>query len=92
MALAHGIPLVIVGATEDKMEVAARVEWSGSGINLRNNRPSPDSLRKAVREVLANPVYRDNARRIQSDFAQYDAPTRAAELLEALANGTPCAS
>jgi len=86
-ALAHGIPLVVAGETDDKMEVAARVEWSGAGINLRKQRPSPGEVRDAVKEVLGNPVYRQNARRIQSDFAKYDAPTRAAELLEALAKG-----
>ena len=36
-ALAHGIPVVVAGETEDKMEVAARVEWAGAGINLKNN-------------------------------------------------------
>ena len=30
-ALAYGIPLVVAGETEDKMEVAARVEWASSG-------------------------------------------------------------
>ena len=89
-ALAHGIPLVVAGNTEDKMEVAARVQWAGAGINLRRQRPSPGQVRDAVKEVLANPLYRDNARRIQADFAQYDAPTRAAELLEALADGQLC--
>jgi UDP:flavonoid glycosyltransferase YjiC (YdhE family) len=84
-ALAHGIPLVVAGETEDKKEVAARVEWSGAGINLRKQRPSPEDIRQAVREVLTNPVYRENAKRIQSDFAQYDAPRQAVELLEALA-------
>jgi MGT family glycosyltransferase len=84
-ALAQGIPLVVAGETEDKMEVAARVEWCGAGINLRKKRPSPDEIRTAVKEVLSNPVYRNNARRIQTEFASYDAPTRAAELLEALA-------
>ncbi len=72
------------------MEVAARVEWAGAGINLRKQRPSPEKVRDAVKEVLVNPVYRENARRIQSDFAKYDAPTRAAELLEALAKGELC--
>ncbi len=86
-ALAHGIPLVVAGETEDKMEVAARVEWAGAGINLRKQRPSPGEVRDAVKEVLVKPVYRENARRIQSDFAKYDAPTRAAELLETLASG-----
>ena len=87
LALAQGIPLVVAGEAEDKMEVAARVEWAGAGINLRKQRPSPEKVRDAVKEVLVNPVYRENARRIQSDFAKYDAPTRAAELLEALAKG-----
>ena len=85
-ALSQGIPLVVAGETEDKKEVAARVEWSGAGINLRNQRPSPAQVRGAVKEVLSNPVYRENARRIQADFATYDAPTRAAGLLEALAS------
>jgi len=88
-ALAHGIPLVVAGGTEDKMEVAARVQWSGAGINLRKQRPTSGAIRKAVREVLVNPTYRANAERIQADFAKYDAPTRAAELLEALASGSP---
>ncbi len=84
-ALAHGIPIVVAGDTEDKREVAARVEWSGAGINLRNKRPSPETIRAAVNEVLSNPVYRENAKRIQADFAEHDAPTRAAEMLRALA-------
>ena len=87
LALAYGVPLVVAGETEDKREVAARVEWSGAGINLKKQRPSPGAIREAVREVLENPIYRENARRIQEDFAKYDAPTRAAELLEALVRG-----
>jgi len=83
-ALAHGIPLVTAGATEDKMEVAARVEWSGTGINLRNNHPSPGEIREAVQEVISNPSYRANAKRVQSDFLKYDAPARAVQLLEAM--------
>ena len=67
------------------MEVAARVEWSGAGINLRKKRPSPSSIKKAVKEVFSNPTYRVNAKRIQKDFEKYDAPQRSAELLEQLA-------
>ena len=89
MALAHGVPLVVAGNTEDKMEVAARVKWSGAGINLRKKRPSPGEVRDAVVEVLATPSYRENARRIQADFARYDAPRLAAEMLEVLARGEP---
>lgn len=84
MALAHGVPLVVAGNTDDKMEVAARVEWSKTGINLKKQRPSSDEIRNAVNEVLRNPVYRENAKRVQADFARYDAPEQAANLLEGL--------
>ncbi|MGE5603332.1 MAG: glycosyltransferase [Nitrososphaerales archaeon] len=84
-ALSQGIPLVVAGVTEDKMEVAARVEWSGAGINLHSNRPAPAAIRKAVREVFANSAYRTQARRIQADFARYDAPAGVMALLEDLA-------
>jgi MGT family glycosyltransferase len=85
MALVHGVPLVIAGETEDKMEVAARVEWSGTGINLRTQRPSPEQVRRAVKEVRTNPRYRENARAMQADFARFDGSTRACDLLESLA-------
>ncbi|WP_194829931.1 glycosyltransferase [Nocardia sp. XZ_19_231] len=60
-ALAHGVPIVIAGDTEDKPEVAARVSWSGSGINLRTGRPSATAVRRAVRKALASPRYREAA-------------------------------
>jgi UDP:flavonoid glycosyltransferase YjiC (YdhE family) len=56
-ALAHGVPLVVAGATEDKPEVAARVAWSGTGINLHTGRPKPPAIRRAVRRVLDTPRY-----------------------------------
>ena len=40
-ALANGVPLVVAGDSEDKPEVAARVQWSGAGVNLHTGRPSP---------------------------------------------------
>ncbi|MDX1414808.1 MAG: hypothetical protein R3293_11505 [Candidatus Promineifilaceae bacterium] len=83
-ALAHGVPLVVAGNTDDKMEVAARVAWTGAGINLWTRRPSPWKLNRAVKELLGDPAYRQQAQRIGDDFARYNAPRRAAELLEAL--------
>ena len=39
-ALANGIPLVVAGTSEDKAEIAARVAWSESGINLKTKQPT----------------------------------------------------
>ena len=83
-ALAHGIPIVIAGATEDKMEVAARLENSGAGINLRKQKPSPRNIKKAVMKIFSDPSYKQRAKELQLDFAKYDAPTLAVELIEEL--------
>lgn len=63
-ALEHGVPLVVAGTTEDKIEVTARVQWAGVGINLRSNKPAPDAIAGAVREVLVNPSYTARSRTI----------------------------
>jgi UDP:flavonoid glycosyltransferase YjiC (YdhE family) len=84
MALAHGIPLVLAGATEDKMEVAARVQWSGCGINLRKKSPRPQVFLDAVKKVLKDRTYGENAKRLQAEISRYDAPTMAVGLLERL--------
>ncbi|MGB4777008.1 glycosyltransferase [Microbacterium sp.] len=68
-ALAHGVPIVVAGDTEDKVETSARVAWSGAGISLRTGRPSADAVRKAVREVLREPRYRAASARIGRDLA-----------------------
>ena len=68
-ALAHGIPLVVAGRTEDKVEVTARVGWSGAGIDLRTHRPTPAAVRRAVRTVIDDPAYAARARRLADAFA-----------------------
>jgi hypothetical protein len=42
-------------------------------------------VRAAVQDVLANPRFRQNAQRIQADYARHNAPEEAAALLERLA-------
>ena len=84
-ALAYGVPVAVAGTTEDKPEVAARVAWSGAGINLRTAAPTPEQVRAAVRNLLDNPSYRQQAQALQAEYARYDATRNAAELLERLA-------
>ena len=57
-ALSHGVPIVIAGDTEDKPEVAARVGWSGVGVNLRTGSPSPAAIRRAVDTILGDTTHR----------------------------------
>ena len=88
LALAHGVPIVGAGRTEDKIEVNARVAASGVGVNLRTQTPEPDQIGTAVRTVLADARYAATARRMQDEIAKAGRETRAAELLEQLAAGS----
>ena len=90
-ALVHGVPVAVAGTTEDKPEVAARVAWSGAGINLRTANPTEVAIRTAVRRLLADTELRNGARRIADDYAGHDAPKEAADLLEAMTSTNPAA-
>lgn len=80
-ALAAGVPLVVAGGTEDKPEVAARVGWSGAGVDLRTGSPDAGAVRAAVSAVLSTPDYARHASRIAADAAAHDALTEIADAL-----------
>lgn len=83
-ALTHGIPLVVAGATQDKPEVANRVEFAGAGINLRTGTPTDADIRKAVRRVLADATFRRAAQTIADDIARHRGARAASDLIESL--------
>ncbi len=83
-ALAHGVPLVVAGRTEDKPEIGARVAWSGVGIRLKSERPGEAAIRRSVLEILKETRYRDKAREHQAHARDYDATETAADLIERL--------
>src|SRR5215207_6116261 len=81
-ALSMGVPLVVAGNTEDKPEVAARVAWTGAGINLRTGTPTQGAVRAAVREVLNNGRYLAAARRLEAAFARRNGVAEIAALVD----------
>ncbi|SEF22361.1 nucleotide disphospho-sugar-binding domain-containing protein [Variovorax sp. NFACC27] len=83
-ALSLGVPLVVSGATEEKPEIAARVAWSGAGINLGNGQPGARQIGDAVRRLLNEPAYRQRAGVLRDDFARHRALDEIAAALEAL--------
>jgi len=85
MALAHGVPLVVAGKTEDKPEVCARVEWAGVGINLKTKSPRPQQIRQAVVKALNDSSYRTRAKEIGAEINRYSTSKIAVTLLEQLA-------
>jgi UDP:flavonoid glycosyltransferase YjiC (YdhE family) len=86
MALAHGIPIVSAGLTEDKEEVSAHVQWAGIGIDLRTNQADPEAVRTAARKVLDKPVYRERSKNLALEFAGHDTEAELIRLIEACVN------
>lgn len=89
LALAHGVPLVQAGTTEEKSEIAARIRWSGVGLRLRTTRPSAAQIGRAVDRVLDEPSFRQAAARIRDEMAPLDAGRLGARALEELAAAHP---
>ena len=85
LALSHGVPLVVAGATEDKLEINARIRRSGAGVDLGTSSPGPDSIRKAVMSILAENSYRQRAGELSREFRRHNGAATGADLLEALA-------
>lgn len=85
IALANGVPVVSGGNTEDKAEVGNRITFSKVGINLKTPTPTPAQVKAAVKKLLADPVYRQNAQHLKAEFAKHNAVAEAVHLLEVLA-------
>jgi MGT family glycosyltransferase len=81
-SVSTGVPLVVAGSTEDKPEVAARVAWSGAGINLKTGTPTPTMIRGAVREILADGRYLRRARELEAAFARSHGVAEIAALVD----------
>jgi UDP:flavonoid glycosyltransferase YjiC (YdhE family) len=81
MALAHGVPIISGGLTEDKEVVSALVQRVGVGIDLRTERPEPDTVRRAVRKIFDDPGYLARAQEMAREFESYDAEENLLALL-----------
>ena len=91
LALSHGVPIVAAGKTEDKADVAARVSYTGVGLNLKTQKPSARQVRSAVTTLLTEDRYRIAARNVQVEIEAAGREKRGADLLSQLA-GRPAAS
>jgi UDP:flavonoid glycosyltransferase YjiC (YdhE family) len=83
-ALSHGIPLIVAGGDLDKPEIAARVAWSGAGIDLGTGHPSARKIARALGRITRDPGYRERARAIATELAALGGASRACELIEEL--------
>ncbi|MFD2614957.1 nucleotide disphospho-sugar-binding domain-containing protein [Paenibacillus gansuensis] len=84
-ALSFGVPMVLAGETEDKLETNVRTAHTGAAINLKTQKPTPEAVREAVKNVLSNPSYLKNAHRLQAEFSALDPYTAIEDTIVRLA-------
>src|ERR1700751_822709 len=81
-SLAQGVPQVAVPVTFDQPGVAARVAPHQTGLVTSLDKLTADHLSTLLNEVLNDPTYRDNARKLQKAIAKANGLSVAADLVE----------
>jgi UDP:flavonoid glycosyltransferase YjiC (YdhE family) len=72
-ALRSGVPMVLAGQSEDKVEVTARTAWAGAAVDLATQRPAAADIREAVQRVLGTPAFRERAEYLGTQYSKHDA-------------------
>src|ERR1700736_773503 len=81
-SLTQGVPQVAVPVAFDQPGVAARIAHHQTGVVTSLDKLTPDHLSSLLNEVLTNPVYRKNAKKLQEAIAEADGLSAAAGLVE----------
>src|SRR5215472_16688338 len=64
-SLAQGVPQLAIPITYDQPGVAARIAHKKTGVVTSLDKLTTDHLASLINEVLTDPVYRENARKLQ---------------------------
>ncbi|UCJ07895.1 hypothetical protein KTO58_01575 [Chitinophaga pendula] len=80
-----GVPMLVMPRAGDQFDVAQLAVETQSGRRLDPRQVTAGSIREAIKELLDNPVYKQNALRLATDFRKCDAPLTAARMIEQLA-------
>lgn len=80
-AMSKGVPIIGIPTMHDQEFNLDRVEELGIGIHLSELKFKPSRLVEAVNKILVNKTYSLNAQKYEQILAQYDGPTKGAELI-----------
>lgn len=86
-SLAAGVPMVCMPMGRDQGDNAARVVAAGAGVKL-NKKVDPSKIRSAMETVLAEPSYRDAARRLGVAIAEGEGDTDPVAAIEKVLAGS----
>ena len=88
--LTNGVPMVAIPVANDQPGIATRIAWTGTGEVVPLKKLSVEKLQKAVKQVLTEESYKNNALRLQEAIKQSGGVKKAADIIEqAVATGEP---
>ena len=80
-ALQQGAPVLGIPANLDQLLNMQFVVDAGAGLSVRADRVSPITIRSTAQRILGNPLFMQNAKRIEGWFHDYAATERFAAVL-----------
>jgi UDP:flavonoid glycosyltransferase YjiC (YdhE family) len=81
-ALAQGVPKVAIPITNDQPGVAARIAAKQTGVVASLDKLTADYLSTLLNEVLTDPTYRNNSRKLHKAIAATNGLSVATDLIE----------
>jgi zeaxanthin glucosyltransferase len=84
-SLSNGVPMVAIPIANDQPGVAARIAWTGTGEVITLPKLTSSRLQTAVKQVLTEDSYKQNAVRLQAAIHRAGGVSRAADIVEQVA-------
>lgn len=81
-SLSYGVPMIAIPVTDDQPGVAARIAWTKVGELVKLSSLSVDDMREIIEQVLKNPLYKQNAVRLQKAICRTQGVDRAVNIIE----------
>jgi len=80
--IAQGVPMVAIPISHDQPNIAQRIVYHGCGEMVLLDQLTPETLARAVRQVLDDSRYRERARALSAEIRQLKGLERAANIVE----------
>lgn len=87
LSISNSLPMVAAGIHEGKGEICARIAYTNIGINLNTEYPTPEMIREAADQVMADETYKNNVSQLYGKMIRFDALELSARYAAELLNG-----
>ncbi|KAF6793081.1 udp-glucuronosyl udp-glucosyltransferase [Colletotrichum sojae] len=66
-AVSNGVPVLLAGENEEKIEVTMRAVYAGVGLSLETQTPTSEQVRKGVEQILQDNKYKKAAMKLKME-------------------------